>query len=63
VASFTVQTSRDVWAVVEINEIRHDENRYPFDRRVAGNRIRQFLLIGVLDWDLLVAAPTLGDGG
>ncbi len=62
-AGFTVNRRGNMRAVVEIDEIGQDEDRHPLDRLVVQHCIFQFLLVFVLDSELLVATPALGLGG
>jgi len=62
VACLAIHTCGNVWAVVKVNKIRQDENWHPLDRFVISHCIGQFLLIGILDRNLLVTTPTLGFG-
>jgi hypothetical protein len=62
-AGLTVHSCSDMRAVVKVNEIRQDEYWNPLDWLSFKHCIRQFLLVGILDRDLLMAAPTFGLSG
>lgn len=63
VAGLAVHPSRDMRAVIEENEIRHDEYWNPLDGLIIADSICQLLLVGILDRYLLVTTPTFGLGG
>ena len=58
-----VHSGRDVRAMIEENKVWLDKDRHPWDRRIGGHIIGNFLLLLVFDWDLLMASPTFGAGG
>ena len=60
VACLAIHTCGNVWAVVKVNKIRQDENWHPLDRHIFIDCVCQLLLVIILNWNLLVAAPALG---
>src|SRR4030065_852642 len=62
-AGLAIQSRGNMWAVVEVDEIRHDEHWHPTDWHVIGHCICQLLLIFVLYRNLLVATPAFCLGG
>jgi len=58
-AGLTVHPGSDMGPVIEIHKIRQDKYRHPLNGLIIFNRIRQLLLVLILDGYLLVAAPAL----
>lgn len=64
-AFLAVLPSSNMSPMVELNEIRHNRNRHPFNGRAAFHRLfqrgKQYTCLGF--GDLIMAGPTLGRGG
>jgi len=60
VAGCTGYTGCDMRAVIKVNEIGLNGNRYPGDRLAGLNVCSQFIEFSRFFLDLLVASPTLG---
>lgn len=59
-AGLAIQAICDMRAMVKIDKIRQNEHGHPLNGLIFIDSIRQLLLIGVLDWNLLVATPAFG---